>query len=156
MTFPSPPLKFRTVGFPQYGFKSELSHDLRRRRTHANILYAAKSPFDRLPRVASSEASAAPRRRRRDRLADTSDPEALGSPAGCSVPQGHRLLWPHPRLWPPPDALCIGRRVFAARPATRDSPIYSAYPSLRAVSRTPADRVAVTVVVPPAAAFAHS
>jgi hypothetical protein len=42
------------------------------------------------------------------------------------------------------------------RLGTRDSPIYSARPLLRAVSRTPADQVALTVVVPPAAAFAHS
>jgi hypothetical protein len=29
-TFPLPPLKFRTVGFPQYGFKRAASRDLRR------------------------------------------------------------------------------------------------------------------------------
>ena len=28
---PSPPLKFRTAGFPQYGFKREVESDLRRR-----------------------------------------------------------------------------------------------------------------------------
>ena len=28
--FSPPPLKFRTVGFPQYGFKREFSHDIRR------------------------------------------------------------------------------------------------------------------------------
>ena len=27
--FPPPPLKFRTAGFPQYGFKQEFDHDLR-------------------------------------------------------------------------------------------------------------------------------
>ena len=27
--FPPPPLKFRTVGFPQYGFKREVHDDLR-------------------------------------------------------------------------------------------------------------------------------
>ena len=32
-------------------------------------------------------------------------PEALGSPGGYVVPQGHRLLRPHPRLWPPPAGL---------------------------------------------------
>ena len=26
-TFPSPPLKFRTAGFPQYGFKADISDD---------------------------------------------------------------------------------------------------------------------------------
>ena len=29
ITFPAPPLKFRTLGFPQYGFKLEFSYDLR-------------------------------------------------------------------------------------------------------------------------------
>ena len=28
--FPPPPLKFRTAGFPQYGFKQEFHVDLRR------------------------------------------------------------------------------------------------------------------------------
>jgi hypothetical protein len=34
-------------------------------------------------------------------------PEALGSPSGCIVPTGQRLLRPHPRLWPPPRRLWI-------------------------------------------------
>jgi len=29
LTFPVPPLKFRTVGFPQYGFKRNIHRDLR-------------------------------------------------------------------------------------------------------------------------------
>jgi hypothetical protein len=28
LTFPVPPLKFRTVGFPQYGFKRNIHRDL--------------------------------------------------------------------------------------------------------------------------------
>jgi hypothetical protein len=66
--------------------------------------------------------------------------EALGSPAGYVVPPGHRLLWPHPSLSASPADLCIRRQVFAIRPRPRGSPIYSACPSLRAASRTPADR----------------
>jgi hypothetical protein len=31
-------------------------------------------------------------------LTNLSSPEALGSPVGCVVPLGLRLLWPHPRL----------------------------------------------------------
>ena len=31
ITFPAPPLKFRTAGFPRYGFKLEVDRDLRRR-----------------------------------------------------------------------------------------------------------------------------
>ena len=42
----------------------------------------------------------------RVRAGGRSGPEALGSPAGCAVPPGRRLLWPHPRVWPAPDALC--------------------------------------------------
>ena len=34
-------------------------------------------------------------------------PEALGSPSGCIVPTGRRLLRPHPRLWTPPRRLWI-------------------------------------------------
>jgi hypothetical protein len=29
LVFPSPPLKFRTAGFPQYGFKRDVERDLR-------------------------------------------------------------------------------------------------------------------------------
>lgn len=52
LTFPSPPLKFRTAGFPQYGFKLAFNGDLRRARHSLNslpvcavtrhVLYAAK------------------------------------------------------------------------------------------------------------------
>ena len=73
-----------------------------------------------------------------------SSPEALGSPAGYVVPPGHRLLWPHPRLSVSPADLCIRQRVFAFRPRPRGSPLYSACPSLRATSRTPADRTAAS------------
>jgi hypothetical protein len=31
--FSPPPLKFRTAGFPQYGFKQEFDRDLRRSST---------------------------------------------------------------------------------------------------------------------------
>ena len=36
---------------------------------------------------------------------ELSGPEALGSPAGYSVPPGRCLLWPHPRLQTSPDDL---------------------------------------------------
>jgi hypothetical protein len=70
---------------------------------------------------------------------ERSSPEALGSPAGYAVPPGHRLLWPHPRLLAPPADLCLRQQVFAFRPGPRGSPLYSACPSLRATSLTPAD-----------------
>src|SRR5277367_1266441 len=128
MAFPLPPLKFRTAGFPQYGFKSAFGRDLRCRRTHAGGLYAAMSLVTRLT-VQPRGAIAALCRRWKDSLADASDPEALGSPVGCSVPQGQCLLWPHPRLWFPPDALwssaaglCLAE-LPPLQPETRDSPI---------------------------------
>jgi hypothetical protein len=36
LAFPAPPLKFRTVGFPQYGFKREFNQDLHPRRESLN------------------------------------------------------------------------------------------------------------------------
>jgi hypothetical protein len=69
----------------------------------------------------------------------TSDPEALGSPAGYVVPPGHRLLWPHPRRWTSPfDFSSPGLCATAPRPSV--SPLSSAYPSVRAASHTPAER----------------
>ena len=50
--FPRPSLKFRTAGFPQYGFKSTFLRDLRARRANAARLYAGHSPLAALPRVA--------------------------------------------------------------------------------------------------------
>ena len=145
-TFPAPPLKFRTSGFPQYGFKLAFSRDLRRSghglsaRTACVMLrstYTRPKPPSPAPVVPSGHSSGDGHRRR-------SSPEALGSPAGYVVPRGPRLLWPHPRpsLLPPPYFL---------RPAglcptpwyglvARASPICSACLSHRATPRTPADR----------------
>jgi hypothetical protein len=81
----------------------------------------------RRPVSLSSATSLAPRgaiaalsRRRVGGRPGRSGPEALGSSAGCSVPPGRRLLWPHPRLrasptglWFSPTGLCLaaeGRR----------------------------------------------
>ena len=73
-----------------------------------------------------------------------SSPEALGSPAGYIVPPGPRLLWPHPSLSASPAGLCIRQQVFAYRPRPRGSPLYSACPSHRAASLTPADQSAAS------------
>jgi hypothetical protein len=63
---------------------------------------------------------------------------ALGSPAGCIVPQDLRLLWPYPRLCPPPKGLIlISAWPCALAPACRGSPIYSVSPLRRAVISTP-------------------
>ena len=46
---------------------------------------------------------------------------------------------------PLPSAYVLHRRVFALRPRPGDSLLYSACPSVRAVCRTPADRVVIAV-----------
>jgi hypothetical protein len=88
-----PPLKFRTAGFPQYGFKLEFDSDLRP-KTYT------------LPEAPVSETGSPFGHFWRPPLAERSSPEALGSPAGYGVPPDHSLLWPHPshsrapvRLW---------------------------------------------------------
>jgi len=71
----------------------------------------------------------------------TSDPEALGSPAGYAVPPGHRLLWPHPRHWTSPfDFRDSSPGLCVAAPRPSGSPLSSACPSVRAASHTPAER----------------
>lgn len=45
-----------------------------------------------------------------------SSPEAIGSPEGYVVPQGHCSLWPHPKLSTPPTNLWIIWWVFVLRP----------------------------------------
>jgi hypothetical protein len=67
-------------------------------------------------------------------------------PGGLYCPAGSSLIMASS------EALAFTRRLMhlpSGLAKTRDSPIYSAYPSLRAVSRTPADRttLAVRVVV---------
>ena len=44
LTFPSPPLKFRTAGFPQYGFKLDCSATIFAHPIPAATLYAANRP----------------------------------------------------------------------------------------------------------------
>ena len=44
LTFPSPPLKFRTAGFPQYGFKLDCSATIFVHPIPAATLYAANRP----------------------------------------------------------------------------------------------------------------
>jgi hypothetical protein len=61
-TFPSPPLKFRTVGFPQYGFKASMSDKACR----------ARRPVKRVPRIPES--------------ADTFTPPFARSPCRAHTP----------------------------------------------------------------------
>jgi hypothetical protein len=100
-------------------------------------LYAARSPGPCCG-VASFEAGR-PSPVTSSRSPGQSGPEALGSPAGYVVPPGHRLLWPHPSLSASPADLSISTAGLCLRPRPRGSPLYSACPSLRAASLTPAD-----------------
>ena len=98
--FPSPPLKFRTAGFPQYGFKRGVARDLRPKT------YTRAKP-DRKDLCGRTAA------RRRDPPFWRTRPEALGSLSGYVVPTGHGVLWPHPSLSRPPVDLWFRGRVFA-------------------------------------------
>src|SRR5208337_3375595 len=106
--FPLPPLKFRTAGFPQYGFKWTVSSDLRRRPglkrrphpPHDSVLYAAAVVA---PRNTRSPKGLPVREPLGSMWHDPQQlqhvhPEALGSPVGYVVPTGHRSLRPHPSL----------------------------------------------------------
>ncbi len=138
LVFPPPPLKFRTAGFPQYGFKREIrtaTFDGARGRL---ICGASPGPCLLWPRRASVKLSGG-------RSPERSRPEALGSPAGYAVPPGLGLLRPHVSLSAPLLGLSASSRRVCVRPARPDgeprgSPIYSACLSSRAAFRTPADR----------------
>ena len=90
--FPLPSLKFRTAGFPQYGFKP----------SWPAITFAAGSRL----LIDGQWSGSVPlypwinQGNRAGWLHGPLDPEALGSPTGYVVPPGHCLLRPHPRLWP--------------------------------------------------------
>ena len=73
-----------------YGGFSPVRLQTRRRRPPSPERPAYRTPESK--RRLLWRRSACERRFRNGR----SRPEALGSPAGCVVPQDHRLLWPHP------------------------------------------------------------
>jgi hypothetical protein len=85
------------------------------RPTYASHLYADHSPPPRCHWYPFAGQS--PRERGVGQRVTTNvvDPEALGSPTGCSVPPGQCLLWPHPSLWHPSARLiCFVRRTLGA------------------------------------------
>ena len=91
--FLPPPLKFRTVGFPQYGFKREFCRDLRspgvdRACTLRQLIRGQSSYLGREQLAVVGLSS----KRHSPLLTERSRPEVLGSPAGYIVPPGHRLL----------------------------------------------------------------
>ncbi len=100
--FPPPPLKFRTVGFPQYGFKLAPATATFAPRAYRPPL-CLLSECGVCSVVGFRQAAPHPSDR-------TTSPVALGSASGCSVRQPLRLLWPHP-------SLCRPRRVYELIPA---------------------------------------
>jgi hypothetical protein len=94
VTFPSPSLKFRTAGFPQYGFKPVVDGNLRLLKAYMPPKFF---PASLTVAQTGNRRTVSALRRGPSKL---TGPEALGSASGFSVPSRHRLLWPHPSLCP--------------------------------------------------------
>ena len=100
--FPPRSLKFRTAGFPKYGFKRKLHGDLR--RTSRFGLYAAKVRESWGTVTGPQGASITARGPRQTRTIPSRGPWL---PSGLCCPPDHRLLWPHPSLSLSSTHLCI-------------------------------------------------
>jgi hypothetical protein len=145
-SFPPPPLKFRTAGFPQYGFKLAPATATFAPRAYRPPL-CLLSECGVCSVVGLRQAAPHPSDR-------TTSPVALGSPTGCSVRPAHRLLWPHPRLWAGAPAY----ELFPARSPVPELPQFTPRVYwVRVVSRTPAvSTVALDCCFTADAAFAAS
>lgn len=154
-TFPSPPLKFRTVGFPQYGFKASMSDKACRPR----------GPVKRVPRIPrSTNTFALPfahGEHRTTHLAQRpgqvgsvegrcvrgtslSTPGVLGSGRSYVVSSPPRLLRPHPSVSQARGDFTIIAGLYAApslcghaEAAHETFPTFTAVLSTRAVDPTP-------------------
>ena len=127
-TFPSSSLKFRTVGFPQYGFKASMSDRACRDGELVKPMPGIRSRWSRLRRpfvrvanrvMPATESRAASwsayRCARSLRLAT---PGVLGSRPSSVVSARHRLLRPHPPVSRARGAFAAGpllRHAFAVR-----------------------------------------
>ena len=130
ITFPAPPLKFRTAGFPQYGFKAGLSDDafLYQHSLPPSFVLAVAAHYSPL-RVGADRSV----KHHRSSESQSLYPRGPRSGAGYSVPYPHRLIGPirptcahieispHGGLYPMPS-LCAVRqpvrkwfRAFTAR-----------------------------------------
>lgn len=107
--FPPLPLKFRTAGFPQYGFKRGTRPGIFAELTARLVPGASSSPCPLWPRRACLLLGGG-------RSPERSRPEALGSPAGCAVPPGHSLLRPHLPLSAPLSGLFSSSQRISSRP----------------------------------------
>jgi hypothetical protein len=128
-TFPSPPLKFRTVGFPQYGYKASLSGGTCQTNSRAKVdsrHTLEESPVclhpsrTRRPRSLVSAVSPLPGRFARRCACGScrTTPGVLGSDASCAVSRPPCLLRPHPPVSQARDdfsAEPVIRRAFAVR-----------------------------------------
>ena len=136
-TSPSPPLKFRTAGFPRYGFKASLSD---RAFLNSSSLKPAPGmpsqplslppPFPHfchggLPGSESRSPSTSMCRCSRGLRPST--PGALGSGSSYAVSFHHRLIRPHP---PVPQARCDFVLPYTQRLRCAGAPRRPAGPSL--------------------------
>ena len=155
-TFPSSPLKSRTAGFPQYGFKASMSDGTclngRSVKPAPDIpsqsisLPPSFAHFERAERVPGSE-SKLPRASmgRCSRGIPLSTPGVLGSGSSYVVSIHHRLIRPHA---PVPQARCdFASRLYAApslcgsASATRGTfPTFATVLSMHVADPTPAVR----------------
>lgn len=119
--FPASPLKFRTSGFPQYGFKQDiqlqpsLNRIIFKCKTHIQIflfnLYVILASISH-----SSFAYFFSAVYFGLRHTYKSCPETLCFLLGYVVPIGLTLLWSHPNIFSPPvDLLYFDQQVFAIR-----------------------------------------
>ena len=87
--FSPPPLKFRTAGFPQYGFKQEFDRDLRYDARKAKSLIRGQS-LVRLPPVMDLAVKTSPRGE-----AEVEAPQDQTEEPKGSVPQQTIQTWLH-------------------------------------------------------------
>jgi hypothetical protein len=163
ITFPAPSLKFRTSGFPQYGFKRVFSHDLRsceawgKREVH--MLHTRTNLY--LAKAAVSGSCGRFRHVKRSRIAPSADPSrGPWLAGGLCCPAGSRLTTASSATLAASRRLIFFvPRVFALRPRMgwrRELPQFT----LRVCSFVPpplprgSGRLHATAPSPPALAFA--
>ena len=129
-TFPPPPLKFRTTGFPQYGFKLAFSrYDLQPRGERLSdkpTCTLGIRPYTQPPVLHGSPAAlagmiAGP-------IVRTFQSRGPWLAGGFCCPTRLSLLWPHLRLSSPSPLYVLWRQVHARRSAlgwVREGPHFS-------------------------------
>jgi len=151
-TFPSPPLKFRTARFPQYGFKASMSdrafvqvHSLKPApdiRCYLAVCFYPSHAFTSEEVLAlCPRLSGLPRAAVREAFPPY--PGVLGSGSSCAVSNHPRLLLPHA---PVSQAGCdftllrlyVAPSLCGSAEATRETfPTFTAVLSMHAIDPTP-------------------